>query len=584
MVLILVKNKVKLFIQNNFSLLEEGLREVNYPRVSFIKGGIINLKHIHMKISFLIGILFLSIISRAHDSNHEHSILRTWKTKDNKKIEASFYLQKEGKVYLEDSKGKILSFSKKDLSNADQMLIDKKQQKIDALNHQLKSNVNHSHETVNSFPFIFLLCLIFGAMMVTYLWVSPNKRKYIIPIYAAGFITVIVSFTTKKAHQLKSLTNPAELEAAFKPFKSTINTRYDETYFYVESNGIATTHEMMVGISSNGWQQQVPVPQCYIGSNAWSIPLNPEVSSNPIPVNADHFSRGAIALAINGIPIFNPYTNTGVDAFLDGQLDAFGGHSGRADDYHYHTAPLHLYAYTDATKPIAYGLDGYAVYGEKEPDGSTMKTLDVNHGHYGENGVYHYHGESKAPYMIGNMVGKVTEDATKQLIPQAAATSIRPSLTPLKGAVITSLKEHTDKMGYTLKYNYNGGIDSLEYHWDALGNYTYNYHKQAGFTTASYKKFAPCIISNQVSMINEISSSNLKIYPIPAIDIIHLKLDNSKMESAIIETRIISLNGKIEYQSKGFQNSINVQKMDAGIYLIELLTPDFTYSKKIIVQ
>ena len=113
MVLILVKNKVKLYIQNNFSLLEEGLREVNYPRVSFIRGGIINLKLIHMKISFLVGVLFLSIISRAHDSNHEHSILRTWKTKDNQKIEASFYLQKEGKVYLEDSKGKILSFSKK---------------------------------------------------------------------------------------------------------------------------------------------------------------------------------------------------------------------------------------------------------------------------------------------------------------------------------------------------------------------------------------------------------------------------------------------------------------------------------------
>jgi hypothetical protein len=537
-----------------------------------------------MKIVFFIGILFLSLISRAHDANYERSILREWKTIDNQTYNASFYLQNEKNVLVEDVDGKIITIAKNKLSNADKHWINKKQQKIDAINNQLSKRNFVSNEEINTFPYALILLLISVLFIVSYLFTAKPQRKYLLPIYLTGFVGVFTSLTNKKSHQLKSITNPTELESAFKPFKSIINTRWDETYFYVESNGIANTHEMMVGISSNGWQQQVPVPQCYIGSNAWSIPLNPEVSTTPIPVNADHFSRGAIALAINGIPIFNPYTNTGVDAFLDGQLDTYGGHSGRADDYHYHTAPLHLYAYTEATKPIAYGLDGYAVYGEKEPDGSAMKALDINHGHYGDNGVYHYHGEAKAPYMIGNMVGKVTEDDTKQLIPQAAATSIRPSLTPLKGAVITSLTEHSDKMGYTLKYNYNGGVDSLEYHWDALGNYTYNYHKQAGFTTASYKKFAPCIINNQVSMINEISSSNLKIYPIPAIDIIHLKLDNSKMESAIIETRIISLNGKIEYQSKGFQNSINVQKMDAGIYLIELLTPEFTYSKKIIVQ
>ena len=45
---------------------------------------------------------------------------------------------------------------------------------------------------------------------------------------------------------------------------------------------------------------------------------------------------GAIALAVNGMPIFNALNNRGDDAYLAGELDDWGGHAGRADDYHYH--------------------------------------------------------------------------------------------------------------------------------------------------------------------------------------------------------------------------------------------------------
>ena len=135
------------------------------------------------------------------------------------------------------------------------------------------------------------------------------------------------------------------------------------------------------------------------------------MSDNPIPVDEIHFTRGAIAVAVNGVPIFNYHTNTGVDSYLDGQLDNYGGHCGRADDYHYHIAPLHLYAYTNSSLPIAYGLDGFPVFGEFEPDGSAMQVLDDNHGHW-YNGEYHYHGTSAAPYTIGRMAGVVTEDVS----------------------------------------------------------------------------------------------------------------------------------------------------------------------------
>jgi len=49
--------------------------------------------------------------------------------------------------------------------------------------------------------------------------------------------------------------------------------------------------------------------------------------------------KGAVAIAPNGVPIFNPLNNTGEDAYAIGELDQWGGHCGKADDYHY----LHHY-------------------------------------------------------------------------------------------------------------------------------------------------------------------------------------------------------------------------------------------------
>src|SRR5213078_3535080 len=114
--------------------------------------------------------------------------------------------------------------------------------------------------------------------------------------------------------------------------------RADDGFFYIESNAFPK-RAMMVGITA--WQQQVPLPQPYTGKNAWRIPLKPVVADKPIYAKKALY-RGAIALAVDGVPIFNALNNRGEDAFLAGELDEWGGHCGRADDYHYHVAPLHL--------------------------------------------------------------------------------------------------------------------------------------------------------------------------------------------------------------------------------------------------
>ena len=146
------------------------------------------------------------------------------------------------------------------------------------------------------------------------------------------------------------------MASIFGPFAPRVRTRSDANFLYVESDAMPD-HVMMVGITA--WQQQVPLPQPYTGANAWRIPLHPVVAQNPLSAKS-HFFRGAIALAANGVPIFNPIKNDGVtDTFLAGELDRFGGHCGRADDYHYHIAPTHLQSIVGTGKPIAYALDGY---------------------------------------------------------------------------------------------------------------------------------------------------------------------------------------------------------------------------------
>jgi hypothetical protein len=86
-------------------------------------------------------------------------------------------------------------------------------------------------------------------------------------------------------------------------------------------------------------------------------------------------STGAIAIAANGVPIFNALNNRGEDALLLGS-SMNGGTLRASNDYHYHVAPLHLQAIVGATNPIAYALDGLPIYGNTEPDGSPMQALD----------------------------------------------------------------------------------------------------------------------------------------------------------------------------------------------------------------
>ncbi|WP_310556525.1 T9SS type A sorting domain-containing protein [Flavobacterium sp.] len=531
----------------------------------------------------LLLLLFFSNVFFAHTINPDNLNLRLWKLeKENKIIEGSFSMMKNGNVYIEDAHNNMLHFPLAAFTKIDQEFAKQKASNIIALNNKF---INQNRvKTPNGFYVKYGFLVLFLIILTSILFKYSKKKKllYLIPIVALGTLFSLFGFA-KKAF---STTDPAFMTAAFAPFASTVSTNYDANFFYVNSTGIPN-HTMMVGIASNGWQQQVPISKCYINSSHWTIPLNPVLAATPVAVSASHFTRGAIAMATNGVPIFNPYTNTGVDAFLTGQLDNYGGHCGRGDDYHYHTAPLHLITLGQTTSnlPIAFGLDGYAVYGSLEPDGSAMATLDANHGHIGSNGVYHYHGTPASPYMIGKMVGVVTEDASMQIIPQPQGNPVRTeNWGPLGNALITSCVANANN-GYNTAYILNGTPGyATNYTATATGVYTFQYVTPTGTTSTNYNGSALCTVPNLGADQFVAMEQNIKLYPNPATDILKINLGNNLLESEVKAISIYNLRGSLVSKTPRFESYLNIENLSKGTYFVKIQFSNSIVTKKLIVK
>ena len=521
---------------------------------------------------------FISTL-QAHDAHYGHHDAPVWNI-NGKPVHGFFYYFKDGKVYLEDEHQQLHSYPMADFSDADKKKIQQRIDKIAEINHQ-KASVQSVAPTAmvsknqqDNHVWIWIAGLV--AVILTLFLFTRFKNRKAIPVAVAMGVLLMYNFVQSPARRMGTLNDPVWMDSAFTPFRPAVNTRWDNNWFYVESKGIPL-HPMMIGITS--WQQQVPIFQCYIGTNAWSIPLNPVKAATPVPVNNQHFLRGAVAIAANGVPIFNPYTNTGIDAFLDGQLDQWGGHSGRADDYHYHRAPMFLEATSGRITPIAFALDGYAIFGNKEPDGTAMAALDANHGHTWKDGRYHYHGTSAAPYMIGNMVGKVTEDTTLQIVPQPVAKGVRPALTPLKGATITGFKANGSN-GYTLIYTLSGATDSIVYSWNTAGNFVYNFYTAAGKITNNYNGKPLCEVPTQTKRIGK--STLFALYPNPVERHVYLYANSGTSLSGMQSVRVINAEGKTVYRAEKSVSSIDMGNQPGGVYFVEIETAREKETYKII--
>ena len=449
----------------------------------------------------------------AHSGGHYHqgdgTVYNTWQLKNGNPLKGNFLMNKGDVIYLEKEDGKLLVVPIQDLSIQDQKLAKFKINKLNEINYNFDiTNSDNSNPTILITILQYLL-IILTPLLLFKIFKPILFNKYILKnnlnlLYISLLVITTVAIACSKSTTTNNTngnsnnnnntiatlpkTSTSFIDSAFTPYKPSITTKWDDTYFYIGSVGIPS-HNMMIGITS--WQQQVPISQPYTDNNSWSIPLQPAYATTPLSTKTN-LMKGAVAVAVNGIPIFNALNNRGEDSYLIGELDNWGGHCGRGDDYHYHAAPLHL-STTSGLKPIAFALDGFPVYGSKEPDGSSMIALDSCHGHVGSNNIYHYHGTSAYPYVVGAMKGKVNLDPStpapeNQILPQAFTKPVRPATNPLKGAVITDFSA-VGSNGYLLTYKIGAKTGYVKYSWDLNNKYTYILTDTGGIaTTTSYQR------------------------------------------------------------------------------------------------
>jgi phosphatidylethanolamine-binding protein (PEBP) family uncharacterized protein len=260
---------------------------------------------------------------------------------------------------------------------------------------------------------------------------APNLSAYTASQVTGSVLTqALASVTLGKASlnllntRTQATLNCLSMKRAISPYEkaNSLGITCDDTYAYFSTYGVQTAHPMMKGITQT--ILQVPVAQNFTGSNAWKIPLNPAIAASTTTA-----VDGPIGLAVNGIPIFNPCKQGGCDTAsgggdtkVQGELDICNGHAGRADDYHYHAAPVCMMAdqsssYWD-THPIGWALDGFAIFGYHNPDGTTATRDAVCGGntltHENAPAGYAYHVTDASPYILSCFRGTPSPDLAGQ--------------------------------------------------------------------------------------------------------------------------------------------------------------------------
>lgn len=415
----------------------------------------------------------------AHPGHADVPGLRLWRDADGVfELEASFALQRDGKVQLIRHDGTAVWMPLEKLSQTDREWVQQRVTSIAVLNgegHSASVRGETIAEDTTSITGMVVMAML--GLVVVALSINITRKRWSVPMPGMG-VAALVGLLGILALAQAAQEGVPDIQKHFEPFANKLKFRSDDTYFYVESNGMPD-HQMMVGIRA--WQQQVPIPQAYAGRNAWSIPLHPKMAEKPVSAKTALF-RGAIALAVNGVPIFNPIKNDGrTDTFTAGELDNFGGHCGKGDDYHYHIGPVHLEKIVGKGNPIGYALDGYPLYGYFDAAGKEPKNLDAFNGRIEKDG-YRYYSTKKYPYVNGGLRGVVSV-VDDQIDPQPRANPVRPEGRPLRGAKITGFSRDDERKQVKVTYDLAGKTQSMGYTAKDGGVYDFTFTDASGKTT-----------------------------------------------------------------------------------------------------
>ena len=197
-----------------------------------------------------------------------------------------------------------------------------------------------------------------------------------------------------------------------------LDYEYNETHIVIQANGIPA-HDLESG------------PGCCTASqdHVWTIPLEPTNNSDCTPsISSEGCEmapiRGAVAFAVNGVPIFGPEDGPGGDAVAgqEGQyeedrqhvwLGLCHGHSGPGGEYHYHADANCVHWHPDEDQSwrdyslessrtinehsgiVGFAFDGYPIYGfvgwDENGEVSEMtSSYRLKEGETGYNGIEDY--------------------------------------------------------------------------------------------------------------------------------------------------------------------------------------------------
>ena len=190
--------------------------------------------------------------------------------------------------------------------------------------------------------------------------------------------------------------------------------------------------------------------------------MRPSFADKPVSGRETLF-RGAIAIAGNGVPIFNPIKQDGrTDTYLAGELDEYGGHAGPGPT----TTTITSRPCTSKSGLGQVCLwhghwDGFPIMGYREPDGSEAQGLDWLNGHIHADTAYHYHATRDYPRLNGGFRGEV-ELRDGQVAVQPRARGVRPFTRPLRGATVTGFERHGEA-SYRLEFQWRGEDHSVDY-------------------------------------------------------------------------------------------------------------------------
>ena len=246
-------------------------------------------------------------------------------------------------------------------------------------------------------------------------------QKYLLLITAGLFVFSCDSSSTSSynidngENNMGGGSNTTELPTGFSKFISEYTDVYiSGDYVVVETTGVPNHPSPYWGAGHSNYT--TPHSGMTVNPNVISaqnfkfyIPLNPSISGS-----VSSTPLGPIGVSVSGVPFFNQYAGPNNQP-LDNEIPSFDyyyGHPQQTGQYHYHWEPRYLTTNNSSSMLIGYSLDGFPIYGPTEQSNDQYPSdLDELNGHSHstdeyQDGTYHYHATSTAPYLLGGFRGK----------------------------------------------------------------------------------------------------------------------------------------------------------------------------------